>query len=175
MSKNIVSLGCNLIVIGLYKKIMSTYIKMLNHVVLNVFPLLLPSICIGFTICKKQEKSFITIKFISFSILTCFTFQFPIILYVWEILLIVQIFDFRFLVDVHILGSGESEKKNRNLHGVRVFVCQYVSQFVRQFVSLWSLLVCLSFEQNVVKKLRSGFKITLMLLAIVLLFLKVLL
>ena len=134
MSKNIVSLGCNLIVIGLYKKIMSTYIKMLNHVVLNVFPLLLPSICIGFTICKKQEKSFITIKFISFSILTCFTFQFPIILYVWEILLIVQIFDFRFLANLHALGSGKS-KKPQNQYGVRVFVNQLVCYLV-------NLLVC---------------------------------
>ena len=30
--------------------------------------------------------------------------------YVWGTLVIVQIFDFRFLADLHILGSGESKK-----------------------------------------------------------------
>ena len=38
-----------------------------------------------------------------------------------ETLVIVQILDFRFLMDLHVSGSGES-KKIQNQHGVRAFV-----------------------------------------------------
>ena len=41
--------------------------------------------------------------------------------YVWGTLVIVQLFDLRFLADLHVLVSGES-KKTQNEQGVRVFV-----------------------------------------------------
>ena len=33
---------------------------------------------------------------------------------IWGTLVIVQIFDFRFLEDLHVLGSRESKKKKQN-------------------------------------------------------------
>ena len=41
-------------------------------------------------------------------------FNFPSY-YVWGTLAIVQIFDFRFLVDLHVLGSGESKKHKNSM------------------------------------------------------------
>ena len=35
--------------------------------------------------------------------------------YVWRTLVIVQIFDFQFLVDLHVSGSGESKKHKTNM------------------------------------------------------------
>ena len=77
-----------------------------------------------------------------------FIYQFPIILCM-GILVIVQIFHFRFLADLHALEFGESKKHKVNM----VSGCSLVSQYVNQYVCQ---LVCQSeetilFEQIVVK------------------------
>ena len=53
--------------------------------------------------------------------------------YVWGTLVSVQIFDFRFLADLHVLGSGESKKYKISM----MSGCSLVSMLVGLFVSLW--------------------------------------
>ena len=55
--------------------------------------------------------------------------------YAWGTLVIIQIFDFRFLANLHILVSGESKKYEISMVSrcslVSQYVCQYFSQYVR--------------------------------------------
>ena len=53
--------------------------------------------------------------------------------YVWVTLVIVQIFDFRFMGDLLVLGSGESKKHKISM----VSGCSLVCLLVCLFVSLW--------------------------------------
>ena len=81
-----------------------------------------------------------------FQQLFCFyKFFLPPSYYVWETLVIMQVFDFQFLADLHVLGSAESKKNPHKISMVSgcslvsMLVCQYFSMLVCQLVSL---LVC---------------------------------
>ena len=63
--------------------------------------------------------------------------------YVWGTLVIVQIFNFLFLVDLHVLGSEESKKRKFSMVSgcslVSMLVCQYANLLVCQSVETISL------------------------------------
>ena len=69
-----------------------------------------------FKICHKLEKLYINMYFydhpmlnLVLQIITKVIFS-SLSYYVWETLVIVQTFDFRFLADLHVFGSKESKK-----------------------------------------------------------------